>query len=268
LSQAEIKERFPHVDAQRVSGGTFCGIDGFIKDPASIALTVSEHLEERGVIVCKKTTVFDIQPEDGAIVRVRTSLGDITTTKVVVCAGAWSGPLAVSVGTYLDVLPFPRQLTFTSSFTGIARESCPMTITPTGAYIRPNRDHFYLGYAPPNTQPSFRPRYDESLQWQTVEMLAEYMPVLADAEIRGGDCGLYEVSMDHNAIIGDDPQVPGLYYLTGFSGHGIMHAPGAALLLAELIVYGQVRSLSPEMFKGLSAERISSRIYFPESAVI
>jgi glycine/D-amino acid oxidase-like deaminating enzyme len=99
-------------------------------------------------------------------------------------------------------------------------------------------------------------------------MVANYVPVLADAEIKDGDCGLYEVSPDHNAIIGEDPQIRNLYYCTGFSGHGVMHSPGAARLLSELIVRGRVHSIRPDMFQGVSAERLYTESYEPEYAVI
>ena len=40
---------------------------------------------------------------------------------------------------------------------------------------------------------------------------------------------------DDKPIIGPHPEIAGLYFSTGFSGHGIMAAPGAARLLTDLI---------------------------------
>jgi sarcosine oxidase subunit beta len=37
--------------------------------------------------------------------------------------------------------------------------------------------------------------------------------------------------------------VGGFYVVTGFSGHGFMHGPICGLLMAELLVYGQARTL-------------------------
>jgi sarcosine oxidase subunit beta len=266
VTPGEIKERFPHIAPDRVVGGTFCQLDGFIKDPASIAQAVAEHLLGRGVALCTRTNVFSIEKD--VSFRVHTSRGDIQAETVIICAGAWSGSLAVSLGTYLPVIPVPRQLTFTTPFDGIDRATCPMTVTPDGAYLRPNGNHFFLGYAPPDTSPSYRPIYNEELSWKTTEMLVKYVPALADAEIKDGDCGLYEVSPDHNAIIGEDPHVRRLYYCTGFSGHGVMHSPGAARLLAEIIVCGHVRSMTPQMFSGVSTARLTTRNYMAEHAVI
>jgi sarcosine oxidase, subunit beta len=268
MSAGEIKERFSYIDSSRVVGGTFCQFDGFIKDPASITQAVAEHLEGRGVTLCTKTTVFMTSIERDLSFRVQTSKGDVRAKVVIICAGAWSGPLASHLGTYLPVAPVPRQLTFTAPFYGIDGTSCPMTITPCGAYLRPNGNHFFLGYAPRETKSSYRAIYDEELAWRTVEMVANYIPVLENAEIKDGDCGLYEVSPDHNAIIGEDPHVRNLFYCTGFSGHGVMHSPGAARLLSELIVHGRVRSISPEMYRGVCPERLYTEEYEAEYAVI
>ena len=40
------------------------------------------------------------------------------------------------------------------------------------------------------------------------------------------NAGLYEVSPDHNAILGPVPDLPRFVLANGFSGHGMQHAPG------------------------------------------
>lgn len=77
-----------------------------------------------------------------------------------------------------------------------------------------------------------------------------------------------EVTPDHNALIGPDTQLRGLFHCAGFSGHGVMQAPGAALLLCELILHGETRSMEKDLFAGLSTERLKSGIFLPEEAVI
>jgi sarcosine oxidase subunit beta len=43
---------------------------------------------------------------------------------------------------------------------------------------------------------------------------------------------------DHHAIIGPSPDVGGLYFVNGFSGHGVMHSPASGRITADLILRG------------------------------
>ena len=47
--------------------------------------------------------------------------------------------------------------------------------------------------------------------------------------------GLYEMTPDHNPIIGSSPEVEGFFTIAGFSGHGFQHSPAAGRILADLI---------------------------------
>ena len=58
-------------------------------------------------------------------------------------------------------------------------------------------------------------------------VLRRRAPVLLDAPIAGGWWGDYEMTPDHNALIGEAAAPPGRFlYATGFSGHGFQQAPG------------------------------------------
>ena len=47
--------------------------------------------------------------------------------------------------------------------------------------------------------------------------------------------GQYTVTPDDKPIIGPHPEIEGLFFNTGYSGHGIMGAPGGGRLLADLV---------------------------------
>ena len=51
-------------------------------------------------------------------------------------------------------------------------------------------------------------------------------PRLLDVGLSNGWAGLYEVTPDHNALIGRSTTTPNVLYATGFSGHGFLQAPG------------------------------------------
>ena len=61
-------------------------------------------------------------------------------------------------------------------------------------------------------------------------------PRIADAGIRGGWAGLYEMTPDHNAIIGEAAGVSRFLYATGFSGHGFLQGPAVGEILRDMVL--------------------------------
>ena len=66
-------------------------------------------------------------------------------------------------------------------------------------------------------------------------MLRRRAPALLDAPIAGGWWGDYEMTADHNALIGEANARPGRFlYATGFSGHGFQQAPAVGEIVRDL----------------------------------
>jgi sarcosine oxidase subunit beta len=59
-------------------------------------------------------------------------------------------------------------------------------------------------------------------------------PALLDVGIAGGWAGLYEVTPDHNALIGEAPSPSRFLYATGFSGHGFLQGPAVGEVVRDL----------------------------------
>ena len=73
----------------------------------------------------------------------------------------------------------------------------------------------------------------------SIEELAEpavrRLPVLAELPIQSSWWGYYEMSPDHNAIVGEAREPSRFLYATGFSGHGFQQSPAVGEHLAELV---------------------------------
>ena len=74
---------------------------------------------------------------------------------------------------------------------------------------------------------------------QTLEEVAlpaaRRLPVLAELPVQSSWWGYYEVSPDHNAIVGEAEEPSRFLYATGFSGHGFQQAPAVGEHVAELV---------------------------------
>jgi len=68
-------------------------------------------------------------------------------------------------------------------------------------------------------------------------------------KVQSSWAGFYEYNtFDQNAIIGPHPHVSNLILCNGFSGHGLQHAPGAGLAVAELLSEGRFRTINVACF--------------------
>ena len=102
------------------------------------------------------------------------------------------------------------------------------------------------------------------MTWPAV---AHRFPPLEAAKCHRSWAGLYEqCELDGNAIIGRMSNgLANLYTVAGFSGHGMMHAPGAGRGIAELIVQGSYQTID---LARLGYERVERNEPYRETGII
>ena len=66
--------------------------------------------------------------------------------------------------------------------------------------------------------------------------MAARAPRLLDVGLGAGWAGLYEVTPDHNALIGEAARPARLLYATGFSGHGFLQGPAVGEVVRDLFL--------------------------------
>ena len=145
----------------------------------------------------------------------------------------------------------------------------PLTIDPSGVFIRPEGRHFLAG-TPPADDPEVDPD-DFEPHWQEFEeivwpVLAARSPAFeAIREVRRW-AGHYDFNtLDQNAIVGRDPGLPWFVHASGFSGHGLQQSPAVGRAIAELIVHGAYRTLD---LSALGVERVRTGRPLVEKAVV
>jgi sarcosine oxidase subunit beta len=73
------------------------------------------------------------------------------------------------------------------------------------------------------------------------------------------------MSPDHHAILGPSPEVGGLYFANGFSGHGVMHSPATGRIIADLIVHGHTFIIDAQ---DLNVQRFAEGRAIEETAIL
>lgn len=145
----------------------------------------------------------------------------------------------------------------------------PLMIDPSGVFCRPE-GRFFLAGCPPIEDPAvdwddFEPRYEEfeEIIWPA---LAERSIAFEAIKVVNQWAGHYDFNvLDHNLVVGRHPVVRNFIFANGFSGHGLQQGPATGRGVAELIIYGEYRSLD---LTEVGYERIIENRPFLEKAVI
>ena len=92
LEPREVRELAPLVQGDDILGGTFCPSDG-IASPHAVTLAYSGAARKLGVRLLEGVAVEAIDHDEARVQSVRTTAGEISTSAVFNCAGAWSSAI-------------------------------------------------------------------------------------------------------------------------------------------------------------------------------
>ena len=266
VTREDILQIVPQLAADDILGGTYCPTDGFV-DPHSVMMGFMLNARERGVRLWLDTKVTGIALKNDQIAGVETTRGPIATPIVVNAAGAWAAETAAMAGQELPVAPLRRQLVPTEPFDQLPQRF-PMVIDmSTGFHFRREGKGILMAWNDPDETPGFKTDFEPSFVEKILTRAAARVPCLADAEVnaRRAWAGLYEMTPDHHAIIGPASSVQGLFFVNGFSGHGVMHSPASGKITSDLILRGRSELLDT---KQLSVERFQTGELLEETAVL
>jgi len=231
-----IRERFPLYDTNGYAGATFGPFDGHF-DAYAVLMAYKKKARALGAQYLDGEAT-EIENIKGRVERVKLASGDVFTAGAIVnCAGAWASQIAATAGIDLPVDPVKRQI-FTLDTTVKPDGTLPLTVLPSGLYFRTETGgHILLGKSMAEDPVGFDFSWDDKRFTETLWFeLAEFVPAFDTLKLIRGWAGLYAVNtLDSNAILGNWPEIRGLYLANGFSGHGLQQAPAVGRYLSELI---------------------------------
>ena len=165
-----------------------------------------------------------------------TRAGSIRTERVIIAAGAWSKQVGSWFGVDLPVEPLRRQILVTEPVSGL-RGDTPMTIDfATTFYFHNEGPGLLMGMSDPDETPGFKLNPDQAWLPGLIEAMSRRTPSLEDVGIATQWAGLYEVTPDANGLVGQFEEVPGVFYCTGFSGHGFLLGPALGEVMTSLVL--------------------------------
>lgn len=237
----ELETRWPWLNPEGVIAATWCPTDA-VFDQVKFMDVLAERARAAGAEIREGAPVTGLRMEGSRVVGVDTANGPIEAGVTVLAAGAWSPPIAATVGLELPVGMVRREI-FTFERTPALPETTPFVADfDLGRYIAQNVNDLRMsGGMSASDDPEAPVNLANGAAAQA--SVSQLVPAAAGLRQTGGWAGLIESTPDGHALLGTAPGYEGLIVATGFSGHGVMHAPVTGTLVAEMILDGAASTL-------------------------
>jgi glycine/D-amino acid oxidase-like deaminating enzyme len=248
LEPDEIKGRFPSMNVDDLGAAVLSPDDGWL-DPHSVLLGFRNKARSIGAEFMADEVTALVRHGASVTAALLGSGERIEATHFVNAAGAWAKDLCAMVDVQVPIEPLRRFEHFFLSQDPI--EPLPYIKDMQRLAFRPE-GRGYTGGVPTLEEPrgynfDVDYTYFANVVWPA---LAHRFPQFERTRCTSTLPGLYDQNdFDGNVIIG--PGAGGLgnfHLLSGFSGHGLMHAPGCGRAMAELLLTGGYQTIDLTRF--------------------
>lgn len=252
----EAAELVPGLLTDGITGAAYCGIDGYFDKPQAVVEGFAAAAQRDGARVELADVVSLVS--DGSTWRLPLGAGgEIAANQVVVAAGYGSPSLLRPLGVELPIEKEARYLFFSEPIRERLLE--PLVVASERRFAakqlangRVLASDLDAGGDPESGAQHWRENVSHGIRSLLPVLEFVSFPILVE--------GFYDVTPDHQPILGPVPGLDGLWLATGFSGHGFMIAPAVGRLIGDAIcgrgIDPVLRDLSIERFSGeLARER-------------
>ena len=271
VDAARAQELWPLIEVDDVIGAVWSPSDGRV-NPSDVALALSKGAKARGVEIFEDTRVTGLQKKGERISGVEIGDHVIEADEVVIACGLWSREVAAMAGAHMPLYACEHYYILTKPLPevqALGKGAHLPTLNDQDAflYARDDVEGLLVGSFEPHAKglPLDRLPADFSFDlldenWDhfmpMMENALRRIPALRRAEVRMLLNGPESFTLDSQFMLGESPDVPGLFLMGGMNSTGIALAGGAGKAMAEWIIAGEptmelneadIRRFSPEM---------------------
>jgi len=239
LSVDEVLTRVPFVDPTQFAGAMLIARDGRL-DVHEILSSYLRHARAGGAQQRLGLAVEGLIVEGGRCRGVRTAAGELRARLVVDAAGAWAGTIAQLAGASpIALVPHRRTIVTFAPPPGVTIGDWPMVASDAQSlYFVPEAGDLLLSPMDEDPMAPCDATPDATVIAAGLERFARLAPALAPRALKRRWSGLRTFSPDRVHVVGEDPQLPGFFWLGGQGGCGIETSPLIGRVAADLIVHG------------------------------
>lgn len=265
LEPDELKAKFPSMFVDDLGAATWSPEDGWL-DPHAVLIGFRKKAISLGAeFIAGEVT--DLETTNGLVSAAVLSSGEkVEGDKFVNAAGAWAKDMCLMLGFTVPIEPLRRFEHYWECQDEI--EPLPYLKDPERLAFRPEGGG-YTGGVPTLAEPrgynfDVDSNYFDEVVWPA---LAHRFPKFERLRLLNTMPGLYDQNdFDGNMVIGPITGGPeNFHLLSGYSGHGLMHAPGSGRAMAELLLTGSYQTIDLTRFE---YKRISDNQPIRETGII
>lgn len=238
LPAAKARQRFPFLSRFEFDHTLFCPTDGIVDIHALLSDLLAEA-KRGGFEVITDCACESLILDGSAVHGVRTPSGEVSAHIVIDATGAWAGCLG-RLSAPLPLKCFRRHL-FVSGDAGLLPRDAPLVWDlDIGYYVRPEGAGLLLCPCDETEHPAGIPAVDPEAEALLADKLLKHAPGLADITLRRSWACLRTFAPDRLPIIGWDPEIDGLFHVSGLGGFGVTTSLAIGDIASTLICEGSV----------------------------
>ena len=249
VSGAEAGRLWPLMRTDDIIGAAWSPGDGRV-NPSDLCAALVKGARAKGALVFEHTAVTGFGLQNGRIASVQTEAGPIECEKVVICAGLWSRAIALLAGARAPLHACEHFYLLTQPIDGIEGHLPTLGDHDAHLYLRDDVGGLLVGSFEPNAKPIGIEALPEAFSFDLLEedwdhfepMLLNAMhrvPALEQAQTRMLLNGPESFTPDGGFLLGESPDVPGLFFGCGMNSMGLASSGGAGWALASWMVEGR-----------------------------
>jgi sarcosine oxidase subunit beta len=252
ITRGELKELEPDWTVDEVELAAYEPESGY-GDGAGVANDFLSAARDLGATYLPRTEATSLHLQGGQARGIRTEQGNISAPLVIAATGPWTRPLFQGVGYDLPIEPEYHQVAILKNAPDMKSTRCACIDSVTQTYFRPDaHDKFLVGDfhgQRPVDPDNFPQRADDESLEEIIERASRRIPKLENAQVMRGVTGVYDMTPDSRPLLGEITGMRGLHVCAGFSGMGFKISPAIGLVMSELVLDGQSKSVDISSFR-------------------
>lgn len=245
LTPGAATERWPGLCTTGIVGATWVPRDGQV-NPADVTHAYARGARRRGVRIVENCTVRRILHEGGRAVGVEVEGGRIAARHVVIAGGMWSRDLAAMAGAHVPLHAAEHFYAVTEAMPGLSPDLPVLFVADEHAYYKEDAGKLLIGAFEPRAKPWGMQGIPEDFCFDALpadldhfgpilERAVDRVPALNSTGIKLFFNGPESFTPDNRFLLGETPELPGLWVASGFNSLGILSSGGVGWALAHWI---------------------------------